>query len=379
MDMNLKPLALYIHVPFCQSKCRYCDFASWSGRSRDWAPYFDALVDEWAGWAPRLAGSRIETIFFGGGTPSLVPAELPAALLARIRKDANVATDAEISLEANPGTLTDEKLRAYRAMGVNRLSMGVQAMDDRLLRALGRIHTAADVRREVDAVRRAGFDNLSLDLMYALPGQTMDDWLRTLREAAALGPDHISAYSLIVEEGTPLAEDVSAGRVSVPGDDEAVEYQRAAIDHLASQGFARYEISNFARPGRACRHNLVYWRRGDYLGLGCAAHSLMDGWRFENPRHIDRYLAGERQSARTEMSERDVRLETIMLATRLTEGIDLAAWQRRFGEDFLARHRASVTRLKDLGLITVEDGRLALTRHGMELQNSVVVELWEDE
>ena len=371
----MSALALYAHIPFCKAKCAYCDFASYPRREADWERYFRALGEELAAWRPALEARGVATVFLGGGTPSLMPAEAIERLMADVRACARVAPDAEITMEANPGTLTPEKLRRCRAAGVNRLSLGAQAMDDRLLRALGRIHSAEDVRAAVRMARAAGFDDVSLDLMYALPGQSRGDWRRTLDEAIALEPDHVSAYSLIVEEGTPMADWAASGKVALPDEDEAVEMQRDAIDRLAQAGYARYEISNFARPGRECRHNLAYWLRRDYLGVGCAAHSLVDGVRFENPRALDEYLSGARRVCARRLSREEQMEEALMLSTRLCRGMDLAAYRAEFGVDFAQAHRAQLDGLARLGLARVEDGFLRLTQRGMEVQNAVVVEL----
>ena len=370
-----RPLALYLHIPFCAAKCAYCDFASYPNRQDVWRGYMDALLDELRSWQPALEDRELATVFIGGGTPSLLPAGEIARLMDGVRQCASVRGDAEITMEANPGTLSAEKLESCRAAGVNRLSLGAQAMDDRLLRSLGRIHTAKDVTEAVEMARRAGFDNVSLDLMYALPGQSMDDWARTLDAAVALEPEHLSAYSLIVEEGTPLADRVVRGALTVPDDDAAVDMQRMAVDRLAEAGFARYEISNYARQGRECRHNIVYWQRGDYLGVGCAAHSLMDGERFENPRGLEEYLSGARRMNAVRLTRGDAMEETLMLSTRMCRGMDLGAYRREFGVDFRAGREEKLAQLARLGLLECADGFLRLTRRGMEVQNAVVVEL----
>lgn len=374
-----KPLALYFHIPFCLSKCVYCDFASYPRQEQMWAPYMEALREELSSWREELADYEAATIFLGGGTPSLLPARQIARLMEAVAQTIFVRADAEITMEANPGTLTEEKLRVCRAAGVNRLSLGVQSMDDRLLRSLGRIHTAQEAAAAVELARGAGFDNLSLDLMYALPGQTMGDWLRTLDRAVELSPEHLSAYSLIVEEGTPLAEQIRRGQVRAPDDDLAVDMQRAAVERLASAGYARYEVSNYARPGRECRHNIVYWSRGEYLGLGCAAHSLLRGERFENPRKLGEYMAGMRYLNRTVLTREDAVEETLMLSTRMCRGLNLRSWQEEFGEDFVKTRAPALRRLESLGLVEVREGFLRLTGRGMEVQNAVVVELLDAE
>lgn len=360
----MKPVAIYLHIPFCARKCEYCDFASFVRDEACWAQYLLALEDEINRAARRYGRLRVSTVYFGGGTPSLLPGDAVMRLTAMLRAIFFLDEDAEITVEANPGTLTPEKLRDYRASGVNRLSLGAQAGQDALLQALGRIHRAADIGQAVAWARAAGFANLSLDLMYALPGQSTKDWVETLKMALALAPEHLSCYSLIVEPGTPLARAVAAGELIPPGEEESLQMQRAAVRILGRRGYQRYEISNYARPGFACRHNLVYWRRGDYLGLGCAAHSLMDGARFANTASLDDYLAGRREVERHVLDEGEIREEAIMLGTRTAEGIDAA----------LAAPGAA-QRLARLGLVEVRGGRLRLTEKGLDVHNAVVLEL----
>ena len=376
MDMQQKsPLAVYLHVPFCQQKCAYCDFASFSGREAIWRRYFDALQEEIAGWRDELRVREARSIFFGGGTPSIVPSEYIAETLESLRAQIAFAPDVEITLEANPGTVTMEKLRAYRRAGVNRLSVGVQSFDDGLLKFLGRIHTAAQAREAVYLAREAGFDNLSIDLMYALPGQSMNQWRDTLNAAAILPVGHISAYSLIVEEGTPMHRWVREGRVAVADDDTVNEMQRMAAHLLAAHGFARYEISNYARSGCESRHNITYWQGGEYLGLGSAAHSLLNNTRFCNPPEPERYIAGERMLDRCERSIQDCREEMLMLSTRMVQGLNLALWREKFGDDLLETKAKAIRKLEGYGLIEIENGYLRLTAPGLELQDSVVLEL----
>ncbi len=370
-------LSLYFHVPFCRSKCAYCDFASFPGREGEWKRYFEALWDELERWKGALAGRRIATVFFGGGTPTLVDAGYIGETLARARAIAPFAPDAEITLEGNPGTLTPDKLAAYRRWGVNRLSLGAQSFDDGLLKSLGRIHTAAQISEAVGMAREAGFDNLNLDLMYALPGQSMGQWRDTLDAAVALGVEHISAYSLIVEEGTPMAARVSRGEAALPDDEAVNAMQREAVARLARAGYGRYEISNYAKPGRECRHNMVYWHRGDYLGLGCAAHSLVNGERFSNPATLEGYFSGARRLDAQRLTPADAMEETLMLATRTTRGLDLEAWEAAFGAPFERGREAALEKLGRGGFIEMKDGYLRLTLRGMEVQDAVVVELME--
>ena len=375
---SLSPLSLYIHVPFCRKKCAYCDFASYPGREGDWRRYFEALWGEIDGWAPRLNGREAVTAFFGGGTPTLMDAEYIAETLARLRRAVPFAPSAEITCEGNPGTLTPQKLERLRKAGVNRLSLGAQSFDDALLTALGRIHTATQAGEAVRMAREAGFGNVSLDLMYALPGQHMEQWRDTLDAAVSLGVEHISAYSLIVEPGTPMAARVASGAAALPEDDDVNAMQRYAVNALARAGYGRYEISNFARRGFECRHNLVYWNRGDYLGVGCAAHSLLDGRRFHNPESLDGYLAGGREEEAQRLTAADAAEETVMLATRTVRGLDMARWERDFGAPFRRGREAALARLARGGLIETDGGFLRLTPRGMELHNAVILELLED-
>jgi len=301
----MKPVALYVHIPFCVKKCAYCDFRSWPGRERDWARYLNALEDEFASAARRYGKMPVKTAFIGGGTPSILPEDAVMRILAMARARFDLLPDAEITVEANPGTLSPEKLRAYRDSGVNRLSIGVQAAQPRLLNLLGRVHGPEDAVRSVAWAREAGFQNVNLDLMYALPGQTMAEWVESVRFALSLKPEHLSLYSLIVEPGTPIERAIASCELTAPEDEASIQMQRAAGRILSRYGFARYEISNYALPGFECRHNLVYWERGDYLGLGCAAHSMIAGERFENTADLDEYLSDMSMIARCSFLSED--------------------------------------------------------------------------
>ena len=374
-------LSIYIHVPFCAKKCAYCDFASFPRREADWGRYFDEIMAEIRLWSEMTDFGllsekyRIKTLFIGGGTPTLVDAGYIEKTIDACRRIAPFEPGAEITAEGNPGTLTPGKLAAYRRAGVNRLSLGAQSFDEGLLRSLGRIHTAGQIGEAVTMAREAGFDNINLDLMYALPGQGMDQWTDALDAAVALGVEHISAYSLIVEPGTPMAARVASGAAAVPDDDAVNAMQRQAIARLDAAGYRRYEISNYARPGRECRHNLVYWNRGDYLGLGCAAHSLLGGRRFHNPESLDDYLAGVRRQDEVRLTLQDEMEETLMLSTRTVRGLDLEAWENAYGAPFERGREAAIGRLEKGGLIEIGGGHLRLTTRGMEVQDAVVLEL----
>ena len=378
MENRRRPLAVYVHVPFCKRKCAYCDFASYAGCEGQIDSYFNALGGEIDAWADELRAYQARSIFFGGGTPSLVPAEKIAGVLDKLRGCVEFAPGIEITLEANPGTVDMDKLRAYRAAGVNRLSFGVQSFDGELLKNLDRIHSPAEAEEAVRMAREAGYENISIDLMYALPGQTMARWAQTLEKAVSLPLTHISAYSLIVEPGTRMERWVEEGIARIPDDDLVNEMQRMAVMKLAQAGFDRYEVSNFARPGCESRHNYTYWTGGEYLGLGSAAHSLMNNLRFGNPPELDSYIAGERMLNRAERTREDWREEMLMLATRTTRGLDLNEWHRLFGDRLEESKAKEIRKLKNYGLIEIENGFLKLTTVGLELQDSVVLELMDD-
>ncbi len=382
-----EPLSLYVHIPFCTAKCGYCDFNSYAGQDHLIPAYDQALERELRLWGRSLGSRPVPTVYMGGGTPSLTPLEELARVADVVRECFRLEPDAEWSLEANPGTVNEAYLRGLRDLGVNRLSFGVQSFDDAELKALERIHTADDVRREVAAARAAGFDNLNLDLIFGLPGQSLDGWRRNLEEALRLEPDHISAYALTVEEGTALARNVARGRTPPPDPDLQADMYELTEDLLASAGYEHYELSNWARPGRQCRHNLVYWRNGEYLGVGAGAHSYLDGVRFANERLPSRYLAAVnetweasqaggpttmRQVASIERETDEMRMaETAILGLRLVEGVDLVAFERRFGRRFEDVYAAELPELFSFGLIERADGHIRLTRRGRLLGNEV--------
>ena len=366
---------LYVHVPFCRSKCAYCDFASFPGREADFARYFAAVGEEMRAASEEYGRLRLSSVFVGGGTPTLVPADLIARLLSEANRLFAIEPGAEITVEGNPGTVTRDSLRALASAGVNRVSFGAQAFQPRLLRMLGRIHTPEETRRAVETARAAGIENISLDLMYALPGQTMADWEESLRAAVGLGCGHVSCYSLIIEPGTPMADRVARGEVRPMGDEETIAMQRLAADALGAAGLKRYEISNYARQGLESRHNMGYWRRRDYLGLGCAAHSCMRGARFHNPETLEGYFRGERGLDRTELTPEEEIEEAVMLETRTVAGIGLEEFRARYGVDFTARFARGARVLEENGLARREGGRFFLTDRGMDVQSAAVVEL----
>lgn len=370
---------LYVHIPFCVSKCAYCDFASYPGQLALMPAYVDGLLAEARLWKRRVPDFTPQSIFFGGGTPSLLAAGEFARLVAGLRDVFDFSGVNEFTTEANPGTVDEEKLAAYAAGGVNRLSLGLQAAQPELLKALGRRHTPEDFAWAVALGRAAGIRRVNGDMMTGLPGQSAQDALDTAAFLLSQGVEHISCYALRVEEGTPLFDSVSAGRVQLPGDDAERDMFHAVRRYLEEHGVARYEISNFAVPGQECRHNLLYWRRGEYIGLGCAAASFTDGYRRTNRADIAGYLkqvrGGEIPTCEeTFIDAQEAAFEEIMLGTRLTKGVDYAGFARRHGFELRTRYAAVLETLRGRGLLQSDPAALRLSDKGLDLQNAVLLE-----
>lgn len=375
------PIGLYIHVPFCLKKCNYCDFVSYPYDAGTAASYVYALKKEMAYYAAKLTEEQktLRSIYVGGGTPTTLPAGLLAEIFRHVRASFTWPAGIEVTIEANPGTVDEAKLTALRESGMNRLSIGAQAAQERLLSILGRRHGWRQVDDAVGAARRARFANISIDLIYGIPGQKLRDWQETLKHAVALGVEHISAYNLKIEPDTPLHRDVTAG-YKVPCDEDVeVEMLYYTVDYLGKQGYRHYEISNFARPGCEARHNLIYWQNEEYLGLGPAAHSYIDGVRFANRTNLGHYQA-DLDTDRAPVAEEDRvtargRLaEAMFLGLRLMDGVDLRRFAQKYGEDPLVSFRESLDKLQKLGLVCLSDHRLRLTRKGLPLANEVFAE-----
>lgn len=414
---------LYVHLPFCRQKCFYCDFPSYAGQAGRMAAYVEALLGELAreGAPLRAAWGPPRTVYLGGGTPTALPPALMERLLAGLRdflaadggpraeaarqdvsavraaaaagqaaapgarggaassdraRDAAASDALEFTCECNPGTVDAAYLSLLRAGGVNRLSFGVQTFDDALLRRIGRIHTAAEACVAVRQARAAGFRNLSLDLMYGLPGQTRAGLEASVRQALALAPQHISIYGLQVEEGTAFARAQAAGRLALPSDEESEAMYDYMTTALPAAGYARYEISNFARPGFESRHNLGYWQDVPYLGVGAAAHSYLDGQRYENPRGIEEYLAALRESGRARREEEPLTRATSMeefafLALRTARGIDRARFAARFGCELASVYADVIARMCARGFLEEDAQGVRLTPLGMKYGNWV--------
>lgn len=383
-DPATEPIGLYVHIPYCLSRCPYCDFNTYAVRSWPEDEYAEGLRSELAAFARTepFVGRRVATIFFGGGTPSLFRPETIASLIEVAESRFGIAADAEITLEANPGTVDEKRLADFRAAGVNRLSLGVQSFDDASLQQLGRHHSAADSRAALRSARAAGFDNLSLDLIYAIPGQDVAACARDLRAAVEIGPEHVSAYGLTYEKGTPLERDRAAGRV-VPVDEEVeLAMYATARELLGAAGYAHYEVSNYARPGRVARHNRAYWQGVSYLGLGAGAHSYAargaeGGWgaRWSNVRDPNAYAAraratGSAVAEREELTRAQAMGETCWLGLRQMEGLRGSEFRDRFGEEIEQAYPQTGALVAE-GLLAWRGERLALTARGLEVADSV--------
>ena len=361
-------LGLYIHIPFCKAKCAYCDFYSLARSEGRMDAYVAALISSLRAAAPDAAAYAVDTVYFGGGTPSFLGAERLAALLEAVFDCFAVAPDAEITLEANPESARDASaLRTLRGAGFNRISLGMQSADDVELRAIGRIHTARDTEAAVETARAAGFDNLSLDLIYGLPSQTRERWRGNLAAAAALAPEHLSCYGLKVEPGTMLY--ARRDSIALPDDDAQADMYLDAVEYLAVQGYAQYEISNFARPGRESRHNLKYWTLGEYLGFGPGAHSDFGGRRFAVARELDAFLAGEAMySESSVITPRERAAERVMLGLRLTRGLP---------SDELAGAETVLRACTAHGLAEQNGGCWRLTPQGFLVSNAIILRVQE--
>lgn len=431
IEQIMKSISIYIHIPFCVKKCQYCDFLSAPADSRAQEVYLRTLKQEIREQAARYREYEVQTVFIGGGTPTAVPCEKLCEVLKTVITCYRVNPQAEISMEANPGTVTKEALLAYRKAGINRLSIGLQSTDDGELKLLGRIHTYRDFLQTYRWAQEAGFTNINLDIMSALPGQSVENYKKTLETVLSLRPQHISAYSLIVEEGTPFYEKygqeseklqaTGEKQPDLPSEEEEREMYALTEKLLAAAGYHRYEISNYALPGRECRHNRVYWKRGNYVGFGLGAASMVENVRFENTRKMQEYLAeyagvpsvepvsadaaqGDEQELSNEqefslredthsenaqefsirenvhpLSPQEQMEETMFLGLRLTEGVSKAEFQRQFGVSMEQIYGEVIRENIAQGLLIDEAGYLRLTREGMDLSNYVMAQFLLDE
>lgn len=361
---------VYLHIPFCKSRCSYCDFATDVYRDAAGVErYVEAICRE----ISRAERHEIDTIYFGGGTPSLLSADQVEKILAAVAEKFDVNSDAEITMEMNPATVTPEKLREFRGLGINRASFGVQTFNDRDLKLLARGHDANDARNTFAMLRDARFSNISFDLIAGLPGQTLSDWRRNLDEALSMQPEHLSLYLLEIHEATPLAEQIRSGRRPLPDEDLAAEMYEIMLDKTAAAGFEQYEISNFSKPGFASRHNTKYWRLEPVFGYGVSAHSFDGVERFANERDTARYVSmiDKGGSAEVMREKIDAASEFVFLGLRLNEGVSLLEYAEIFGEELNERYGRDIERLVEDGLVELENDTLRLTNRGMLFSNDV--------
>ena len=374
---------IYIHIPFCIRKCKYCDFVSYADNPLV-ADYLYSLLKE-----IRLSKENIDkidkneydTVFIGGGTPSVMPLKGIESIMNELSKFFNISNNAEISIECNPGTVDLSKLQEYKLSGINRLSLGLQSADDEILKRIGRIHTYAQYVESLDNARKAGFDNINTDIMHGLPRQTKTIYLDTIDKVCKLGVEHISSYSLILEENTLLYNEVMAGKEMLPDEDETYDMQDDGIKKLAEYGYIRYEVSNYSKHGRECRHNINYWENGEYLGLGLNSHSAMklDEWtRWNNTSNLKNYIEclnkGKLPRENIEkISKNEEMFETVMVGFRMVNGIDISAFKKRYGISFEAVYESEIKELIGKHWLEINDERAKLTQKGMDMMNSALM------
>ena len=381
--MTRKPLELYIHIPFCVRKCAYCDFLSGPSTLEVREAYVNCLIEEIRQCKKDGAGNpgsrwalcdpeeyEVVSAFFGGGTPSILAPDQIRRIMEALRETYDWNPQAEVTIEANPGTVDEEKLRTYLDCGINRISFGLQSTNNEELRKLGRIHTWEEFLESYQKARIAGFTNINVDLMSALPGQTVDSWRETLEKVLALKPEHISAYSLIIEEGTPFYEKYEDHPELLPPEDEERQMYHDTKRILHEHGYERYEISNYARAGYACRHNIGYWERTEYKGFGLGSASLLGNMRYTNTRELKQYLEGQIEGTEEELSEQDIREETFFLGLRKMEGIDPGPYR--------AHYEKLLEKLQMQQLLEEKDGRIYLTEYGIDISNYVLAQFLED-
>lgn len=373
-----KYLQLYVHIPFCVKKCSYCDFLSFSSDERTQLSYADALIREIECYGPQMLDYTVNTIYIGGGTPTWLNEDKLVEILDAIYTYFNVLPEAEVSMECNPGTVTSGKLEKYRRAGVNRLSIGLQSADDAELKILGRIHTFEQFLKTYEMARNAGFGNINVDLISGIPYQTPEKFLHTLQKVVRLKPEHISAYSLIIEKGTPFYEAYKFDAVKqeagmqtevLPTEDEVYRIYKLTQQYLMQAGYAQYEISNFAHPGFECEHNIGYWTRANYLGLGLGAASLVENVRYSNTSDLYEYIKGTLRVSEDTVSRKAQMEEFMFLGLRMNCGVTRQQFEKAFGIPIDGIYKNALDHLRDEGLLDTSEGKIVLTEKGMDLSN----------
>ena len=372
-------LGLYIHIPFCVRKCKYCDFNSFKLNIDEKKKYLSALSKEMELYKEKIGQKEIDSIFVGGGTPSILNEEEIKILFDNINLNFKIKEDAEITMECNPGTLTLNKLKTMKKCGVNRLSIGLQAVQNHHLKYIGRIHTFEEFEKNYHEAKKVGFDNINIDLMYALPNQTKEDWMESLEKVVNLNPTHISAYSLILEENTELFDMYERKEFKLLDEDTDIEMYEYTINYLKSHGYNQYEISNYAKKGFECKHNILYWKCENYVGIGTSASGFLDETRYNNLCEIDKYeeliLNGKKPIEWEEkLSIKDKIEESIFLGLRMNEGIKFKDFKNKYDFNFLEEYKNEIEKLTKLQLIDINETGMKLTQKGKEISNSVFVE-----
>ncbi len=374
-----KHISIYIHIPFCIRKCRYCDFLSFPVENHDLNSYFNALKRE-IREETETAGRTADTVYFGGGTPSCVPPRFILEVMEELRKKYRITEDAEVSLEMNPGTLKDDGPVIYRDAGINRISLGVQSLNDVTLKRLGRIHSAFDVKKTYETLRTAGFNNINCDLISSVPGESSTDLKRSLDGIVAMDPSHISVYSLIIEPGTPLYDEYKGGGLTdLPNEDETADNDLMIINTLDAAGYERYEISNYSLPGKACRHNEAYWQRKEYRGFGPGAASLVGHRRFTNTRNMEEYKnkPGGILAEDIHLTKREEMEEFMFLGLRECKGVDKNDFYRAFGHDITDVFGAEIEKQKEKGFMEEGSGRYFYNTKGLAVSNVLMADFIE--
>ena len=375
-------MELYLHIPFCARKCAYCDFLSFPQGPAVQRQYAERLMEEIKTASAGFRDTTVTSVFVGGGTPSILEAEDMVQILETLKESFCIAEHAEISMEANPGTVTEKKLQDYKKAGINRLSFGLQSADDQELMALGRIHTYEEFLESYRMARACGFTNINVDLMSALPGQTVESWLDTLKKVAALEPEHISAYSLIIEEGTPFFEKYGEDRGEglLPDEDAERDMYHLTKTVLKDLGYERYEISNYAKKGYECRHNIGYWTGVPYLGLGLGASSYINGCRFCNTLDLEEYLSGDGFKRYDEimLTEQDMQEEYFFVGLRMTEGVSLKGFRDRFGVDAAEVYPGLLEKIINSGGAGTVGDNFRLTEYGMDVSNYIMAQFLQE-
>ena len=372
-------LGLYIHIPFCVTKCKYCDFNSFKIDLNEKIKYLNYLGEEMKLYKEEIKNREIDSVFVGGGTPSILNENEINILFEKIKENFNIKSNAEITMECNPGTLTLNKLKAMKKSGVNRLSIGLQAVQNHHLKYIGRIHTFEEFEKNYHDAKQMGFDNINIDLMYALPNQSREDWMESLEKVVKLNPTHISAYSLILEENTELFKMYERDEFNLLDENTDIEMYEYTINYLKSHGYNQYEISNYAKDNFECKHNVLYWKCEEYVGIGASASGYFNGISYNNICELDNYekmiLEGEKPIEWEEkLSIKDEIEESIFLGLRMNEGIQISDFKEKYNFDFEKEYKNEIEKLSKMELIEIDNNLMKLTQKGREISNSIFVE-----